>query len=235
MVVAGQGWVRSGQADPVSVHMGDAIFWEVDEGHEVWSGTGMIGILVEYNFGGPVEHIEVRGKRWRVYLATGSSLERRAFDQLERVLTLHELTKWIFTHQVQIATHAVPHSHPILTLNTRYTDRDDLALATLLHEQLHWFLDEHWQAAGQAIKELEQLYPEVPVGFPEGAVNTYSTRLHLLINFLEYDAVKQILGESAADKLMQCRCVDHYTWVYKTVLKDTDRIQRVIGRHALTI
>jgi hypothetical protein len=42
-----------------------------------------------------------------------------------------------------IKERAIPHSHPVLTLNTRNLDSDDQLLSAFLHEQLHWYLDAH--------------------------------------------------------------------------------------------
>ncbi len=44
----------------------------------------------------------------------------------------------IFTHEVLIETGSIPHSHPVLTLNTRNTN-ELMVLQTFIHEQFHWF------------------------------------------------------------------------------------------------
>ena len=75
-----------------------------------------------------------------ISLATGTEGEARARDQLLLLLDRYELHRWQFTSRVRIEQGAIPHSHPVLTLNTRYPDDDLLALSTYLHEQLHWFV-----------------------------------------------------------------------------------------------
>jgi hypothetical protein len=47
----------------------------------------------------------------------------------------------------------------------------------------------------EAIKDLRALFPKVPVAFPDGAGDEESTYLHLLVNYLEYRADREILGE----------------------------------------
>lgn len=47
-----------------------------------------------------------------------------------------------FTTTVLVEKGAIPHSHPILTLNTRNKD-SKLILKTLIHEQFHWYAQEH--------------------------------------------------------------------------------------------
>jgi hypothetical protein len=47
-----------------------------------------------------------------------------------------------FTKKVVVEEGAIPHSHPVLTLNTRTKDELSI-LQTLLHEQFHWYVKEH--------------------------------------------------------------------------------------------
>ncbi|GAC1632862.1 MAG: hypothetical protein NVS4B2_18020 [Chloroflexota bacterium] len=46
-VVEGAGWVRAGDADRVSLTVGEAAFWDPGEGHEAGTETGMTAIVVE--------------------------------------------------------------------------------------------------------------------------------------------------------------------------------------------
>ncbi len=50
----------------------------------------------------------------------------------------------IFTKIVVIEKGSIPHSHPILTLNTR-TNNSRVILKTFVHEQLHWYAENHPQ------------------------------------------------------------------------------------------
>ena len=90
-----------------------------------------------------------------------SDITRRCqiFDDLEIVLDLDEVHRSVdrvrvvlidlrrrynlapfeYTKRVRIAPLEIPHSHPIITLNTWV--RDELGLlCTYLHEQVHWYL-----------------------------------------------------------------------------------------------
>jgi len=78
-----------------------------------------------------------------IRLHSGTPLEVRGRDQLDRLLHAYDLSKWLFTQEVLIQSGVIPHSHPILTLNTRYVDDDIAQLATFVHEQLHWLLTDH--------------------------------------------------------------------------------------------
>jgi hypothetical protein len=103
-----------------------------------------------------------------ISLTHGDAKERATQNQLERLLSQYDLTQWIFTTSVVIDEDAIPHSHPILTLHTRHLRDDDLLLSTFIHEQAHWFFDQHHSDAAKALSELRGLYPSIPVGFPEG-------------------------------------------------------------------
>ena len=94
-----------------------------------------------------------------IELAGGSPRERQAEAQLRRLLAAHDLDAaglgaLIVTRRVRIESGAVPHSHPVLTLNTRHLGDDERQLATFLHEQLHWYLNAREAAVGKAIAEL---------------------------------------------------------------------------------
>ena len=122
-----------------------------------------------------------------IRLQSGTALEERGRDQLRRLLRTYDLQNWLFTRNVLIQSGVVPHSHPVLTLNTRYLDDDTAQLATFVHEQFHWFLTDHVERAktNAALTELRALYPTVPTAAPEGASSERSTYLHLIVCHLE--------------------------------------------------
>ena len=168
-----------------------------------------------------------------IALKSGSQAEVQTKDQLQRLLKTFELSRFLFTTSVLIDQTAIPHSHPILTLNTRHLKDDDLLLSTFVHEELHWFLVQHINETNEAIKDLRLRFPKVPVGLPEGANDEESTYLHLLVNYLEYRADKELLGELRAKQVMDFWSTDHYTWVYKTVLERTRDIGNIAFKHKL--
>ena len=172
-------------------------------------------------------------EKLNISLAHGSPAEQQTKDQLQRLLSVYDLSKWIFTRSIIIDEKAIPHSHPILTLHTRHLKDDDLLLSALIHEQLHWFLVQKDKETNEAIKELRVVFPKVPAGFPEGAEDEESTYLHLLVNYLEYRAIRELLGELRAKQVMDFWATDHYKWVYKTVLERTRDIGNIAFKHKL--
>lgn len=158
-------------------------------------------------------------------LATKARIERLAVD--------YDLKPWTFTHEIIIDEKAIPHSHPVLTLHTRHLNQEDELLSTYVHEQLHWFLSEHEADTEAAERDLMKIYPNVPVGYPEGGVDRTSTYLHLLVCRLEQQADEELLGKARTDKVMQFWATDHYTWVYHTVLQDGSQVDAILQDHGL--
>jgi ketosteroid isomerase-like protein len=177
---------------------------------------------------GRSEPIEIR-------LHSGTPLEERGRDQLHRLLQTHDVRKWLFTREILIQSRVIPHSHPVLTLNTRYVDDDTAQLATFVHEQIHWFLTDHVGHArtNAAVSELRGLYPQAPTAPPEGARDEWSTYLHLIVCSLELQALTELIGEHGARK--QLERWEHYTWVYRTVLTDTEKIAGLVRRHGVIV
>ena len=136
---------------------------------------------------------------------------------------------------VRIDAQDIPHSHPVLTMNANYLDRDELALAVLLHEEIHWRLSARIEHAKKAIAEFRRIYPAVPSAPLEGARDEYSTYLHLIVNCLEYLALQQILGEDEARSILELWRQKRYRWIYGKVLDDTSRIRKVIRDSGLLL
>jgi len=138
-----------------------------------------------------------------------------------------------FTEKVLVDYYTrIPHSHPILTLDTDYAD-DESLLSTFVHEQSHWFADAKPDAVNKTVAEFKTFYPEVPVGKGEGARDEFSTYLHLIVCYLEFSAVTELLGEPKAREIMANW--RHYKWIYKTVLNEGDKLKAVIEKNKLTI
>ena len=132
---------------------------------------------------------------------------------------------------MQIQSRVIPHSHPVLTLNTRYLADDTAQVATFLHEQLHWFVAAREAAADSALAELRGLYPKAPDGPPTGARNQESTYLHLIVCLLEFEAVRELFGEPTARRTLASW--QHYTWIYRKVLERPGPIRAVLRKYRL--
>jgi hypothetical protein len=123
----------------------------------------------------------------------------------------------------------------VLTLSTRHSQDDSLLLSSFVHEQLHWFLVAREPQVSAAVTELEALFPQVPVGDPEGAESRSSTCVHLLIGWLEWEALTRLVGKEEANRVIVFWAGDHYRWVYRTLLAQRSLIGEIVIRHGLQV
>lgn len=168
-----------------------------------------------------------------IRLKTGSPRERATEAQLRRLFDAYDLRPWTFASEVHIEEGAVPHSHPELTLNTRHLDRDDVLLATYLHEQLHHWTQAQTKGTSAAMGDLRRRFPRLPVGHPDGAQNEASSYEHLLINRLELAALGDLLGAERADAAADWLERDHYRTLYGIARNAGAEIDAILHRHAL--
>lgn len=170
-----------------------------------------------------------------ITLKNGDEPERQTQAQLERLLRTYDVRPWIFTDKIVIESgpRVIPHSHPVLTLSTRHLKDDELLLSTFVHEQLHWFLENHREETRAAVAELKTIFPAVPVGYPEGAMDERSSYDHLLVCALEDSATEKLLGELRARQVLQFWTTDHYRWIYRQVLERGEDLRGVLAKHRL--
>jgi hypothetical protein len=156
--------------------------------------------------------------------AAGHELQEKL--ELQEILKKYDVGKYTFTRTVVIDERAMIHAFPVMTLNTHYVGSDDELLSSFLHEQLHWYLAEHRFAMQDAIRRLREMYPRVPVGLPEAAETEYSTYGHLIDCYLEIRADRALIGLERTDKVIKSK--PWYTWIYKTILRDEDKIAALV-------
>jgi hypothetical protein len=132
-----------------------------------------------------------------------------------------DLARFEYCKQVRIAPTEIPYSHPSITLNTWV--HDDLGLLSVyLHEQMHWYVTWYSHAHApqwrQLLERLRARYPAVPAAEAGGANDEFSTYLHLLVNWLEVEAVSQFIDRSRVES--HVRALHFYRWIYQTVIDD---------------
>ncbi|MFV0298285.1 MAG: hypothetical protein ACK5JT_19445 [Hyphomicrobiaceae bacterium] len=162
--------------------------------------------------------------------------------EAERISTLlhalrkrHDLSRFEFTQLVCIRPAGPTHSHPMLTLGTRFAETEDMLLSTYLHEQMHWYL---WQYGGHDYDPIEPFfddlvsrYPKAPIKLPDGARSYEQTYLHLVVCWLEVWATAEIIGMARAREIAGGPW--GYRWIYRTVLDDWDWLQALLETHGL--
>jgi hypothetical protein len=153
--------------------------------------------------------------------------------RLRSLMRRFDLSPLMTTARIRVNADVIPHSHPILTLNTRWANDSPRLLADLLHEQIHWWLSGRLNKLDRALTILRTRYRDVPVGRPEGADDLYSTYLHLVVNWLEFTALARYLGIERARTILAGQT--HYRWVYRTVLRDAGAIGSILARSGLRL
>jgi hypothetical protein len=145
-----------------------------------------------------------------------------------------DLARFEYCKQVRIAPTEIPYSHPGITLNTWVSD--DLGLLSMvLHEQMHWYVT--WYSHARAPQwrklfgQLRERYPSVPAAEAGGGNDVFSTYLHLLVNWLEIEAVSQSIGRDRV--LGHVRGLHFYRWIYQTVTDDWDALGALYREHGL--
>jgi hypothetical protein len=166
-------------------------------------------------------------------LAHDTERERATKARLDQVLSQYDLRKYTFTRKVLIEERAINHAFPVLTLNVRFADSSDELLSSYVHEQLHWHLRDRNAEQQSAVAELRRMYPNAPVGLPEGAETAFSTYGHLVDCYLEILADRELIGAERTAAVIRTK--GHYTWIYATVLRDESRIAAVVRERGLLV
>jgi hypothetical protein len=157
----------------------------------------------------------------------------RVRDMLAALRRRHDVARYEYTSAVRIVPGGDTFAQPVLTLGNRFTSSEDELLSTYLHEQMHWYL---WylgtperDMVAPFMDELVRRYPDAPTGPPDGALGYDATYLHLVVNWLEVAATAEFIGRERA--VAVARAQRSYRWIYRTVLKDWDRLGELYERH----
>ncbi len=139
-----------------------------------------------------------------------------------------------YCKEVSIAPGVLPYSHPVIRLHTALFTETAL-LANYIHEQMHWYVTwyshkhiDQWRAVWAA---LERRYPDPPIGRGEGADTLCSTHLHLIVNWLEIEALGSLIGAQAAKE--HIANLHYYRWIYASVLRDWQALWELYASHYL--
>ncbi|HAS46019.1 MAG TPA: hypothetical protein DCS93_36390 [Microscillaceae bacterium] len=158
--------------------------------------------------------------------------EARIQKRLQALWEKYNLEPFVFTKKVKIQKGTIPHSHPVLTLNTRL-DTETKLLSTFLHEQMHWYSLTNHPGFEPTAKALAAKYTKLPVKLPEGAGSKQSTFLHLGVCYLEFHTLSKVIGREAALKHMQYKTTQYYRWVYRTILQDLAYFEALFDKNGL--
>lgn len=174
-----------------------------------------------------------RAEQLNITLANKSEHEQAAAALLQKLVDERIPDKWILTTDVVIDEAALPHSHPVLTLHARYFNDRERLMSAFLHEEFHWLEDAYPEKFAIAVAELKKAYPEVPVGFPNGGRDEYSTYIHLIVCSLEFDAMVSQIGEEKAREIFSS--YRFYKWIYQKVLNRDPALLAALEKAEITL
>ena len=148
-------------------------------------------------------------------------------------MQVYDLKPFLFTNTVHIQSRVIPHSHPVLTLNSRYAEAPNKLLAVFLHEQLHWWLDSKSKESELALVDLKKMFPKLPeTGVASDPDSTY---LHLMICLLEYRALAHYLGKNQTSMLFKdiITVEKVYPWIYTQILNRYIDLRKIAVKYKL--
>lgn len=176
----------------------------------------------------------VFAKTPNIEIETKDSQSLKAKKTLEQLFKKHDLEDFVFTKKIVIESKVIPHSHPVLTLKAEEKDDPDILLGTFIHEQMHWYWIEKSAGPDKSPRvDFKLKYPNAPTDPPEGSGNADSTYQHIGICWLEYQGLVKIIGKERARKVLTDK--KYYTWIYKTVLHDSDYIAEVMKKYGMPL
>jgi hypothetical protein len=176
---------------------------------------------------------EAKSPKLHLHLVHNTPLEMRKEVQIERLADKYDLTKYTLTTEIAIEQGGMAHSKPVLTLNGRFMDDDDLALSQYVHEQEHWVLGKRQQQMRALFDDLKRMFPGLPTTYPEGAFGEQDTYMHLPDLMLEWQAMEELVGEKRALAVMKFKEGDHYTALYRTVIENREKMERLLKRYGI--
>ncbi|MDI1326453.1 MAG: hypothetical protein PSV23_06605 [Brevundimonas sp.] len=168
----------------------------------------------------------------RIVLDNSTASEAATRDQLGRLLENPAAGRWIFHPDVLVKDGAIPHSHPVVTMRTGEPDRE--LIANFLHENIHWYVSARKPALDAVVADLRVRYPDLPTRFPQGSGDEYSSYVHLVVCTLEFQALREVLGDAAAVDVMRFWATHHYTAIYAAVIEDEQAILSLLEAHDLS-
>ncbi len=166
--------------------------------------------------------------------AHGYPQEEQRKEQMERLARKYDLGKYTITRDIVIERGAMNHSSPVLTLNLRFLDNDELALSAYVHEQGHWLLMQRFREENAALfEDLQSTFPGLDYRQPQGDGDLRSSYFHIAVCMLEWQAMEQLTGEKRARSVIEWKQHDHYTEIYAILLQHREQVEGVLDRHGV--
>jgi hypothetical protein len=161
-------------------------------------------------------------------------MEEQRKEQMDRLARQYDLKKYTVTRDIMIERGAMNHSYPVLTLNLRFLDNDDLALSAYVHEQGHWVLMERHRADNPSLfEDLKRAFPQMEIQPPAGDGELRSTYIHIAVCMLEWQAMEDLVGSERARRVIEWKQSDHYKAIYSTALTHREQVEKLLSRYSI--
>ncbi|MEO8096420.1 MAG: hypothetical protein ABI811_01875 [Acidobacteriota bacterium] len=174
-----------------------------------------------------------RTPKLNIKLAHNSAIEQRKQAQIERLAETYDLKKFTLTKDIAIDRGVANHSKPVLTLNAGFLFNDDRALSAYIHEQGHWLLGNNRSEMPRLYQDLTRTFPGMPADYPQGSGSVQDSYYHLAVLTLEWQGLEELVGPERARAVLEFKSTDHYTELYKTVLKNRPALEEILNRYRL--
>ncbi|WP_064792091.1 hypothetical protein [Shewanella woodyi] len=163
--------------------------------------------------------------------------ELKIQSDLELLHKQYNLNPWLYTSSVQVDKGAkTPRSHPVLTMSTQqeYLNSKTKLLSSYLHEQFHWHVIINGKPSKREFRSrINAFFPNVKVGYPHGSKDEGSTLSHIIVCYLEYIALSELIGQEKAKENLATN--GYYKWVYQTVIdpQNTKKLDNLLKEFGL--
>ena len=153
---------------------------------------------------------------------------------MERLAKQYDLKKYTVMRDILIERGAMNHSYPVLTLNLRFLDNNDLALSAYVHEQGHGVLMErHRDDTPALFEDLQRAFPNMEIRVPDGDGELRSSYFHIAVCLLEWQAMEDLTGPARAHKVIEWKQGDDYKAIYSTLLNHGEQVESVLSIHGV--
>lgn len=175
----------------------------------------------------------------KIKTVNNSPEELKIKADLEMLNEKYDLTPWLYTNLVQVDKDAkTPYSHPMLTMSTQqeYLNSTIKLLSSFLHEQFHWHVIMNGKPTKKEFrKRIKAEFPNVKVGYPYGSKDEGGTLNHIIVCYLEYIALSELVGQKRAKENLSTN--GYYTWVYQTVIdpKNSAKLNNLLNEFGLAL
>ena len=170
----------------------------------------------------------------KIKTKNGLPAEEQRKQQMERLAKQYDLEKYTITRDIIIERGAINHSYPVLTLNLRFLDDDDLALSAYVHEQGHWVMMGRPRPENQRLfQDLQRTFPNLDYSAPEGDGEQFSSYIHVPVCMLEWQATEELIGAKRAKRVIEWKQKDHYRAIYAILLNHREQVEAVMNRNGV--